>query len=251
MSTIRSQPTIVRIVTMPGCSATTCADPRGLGALGQRTHRGQHRVGGRGRDDRDELALVGHVERVQAEQLARGPDRARDRDRRLVERPCPRWTPAAISLSADGEAAARGVAQHVDVGLDRERSPRPGRRGAAVSEAISTSNSSPSRTLMIATPWRPIGPDRMTASPGRRAVRGRGARRRGTTPMPAVFTNSLSAAPRPTTLVSPVTISAPACRRGRGRGRRDRRAAPRAAAPPRSRRRGRARRARRPSSRGR
>ena len=35
-----------------------------------------------------------------------------------------------------------------------------------VSDAISTSNSRPSRTLMIATPWSPIGPDRMTASPG-------------------------------------------------------------------------------------
>ena len=43
---------------------------------------------------------------------------------------------------------------------------------ACVSEAISTSNSRPSRTLMIATPWSPIGPDRISTSPGCRPVRG-------------------------------------------------------------------------------
>ena len=50
----------------------------------------------------------------------------------------------------------------------------------------------------------------MTTSPGR-ACRAEIATPRGTTPMPAVLTNSLSAAPRSTTLVSPVTMVTPAC----------------------------------------
>ena len=78
-----------------------------------------------------------------------------------------------------------------------------------MSDAISTSNSSPSRTLMIATPCSPIGPDSRTASPGR-ARSAPSATPSGTTPMPAVLTNSRSAAPRPTTLVSPVTTCTPA-----------------------------------------
>ena len=43
---------------------------------------------------------------------------------------------------------------------------------ACVSDVISTSNSRPSRTLMIATPWSPIGPDRISDVAGRRPVRG-------------------------------------------------------------------------------
>ena len=80
---------------------------------------------------------------------------------------------------------------------------------ACVSEVISTSNSRPSRTLMIATPWSPIGPDRISTSPGA-ARSAEGATPSGTRPTPEVLTNSRSAAPRPTTLVSPVTMRAPA-----------------------------------------
>ena len=46
---------------------------------------------------------------------------------------------------------------------------------------------------MIATPWSPIGPDRITTSPGA-ARSADGATPSGTRPMPAVLTNSLSAA---------------------------------------------------------
>ena len=57
-----------------------------------------------------------------------------------------------------------------------------------------------------------------------RAVRRRARRRCGITPMPVVVMNSLSQAPRCTTLVSPVTISTPASPRGlRHRARRSRR----------------------------
>ena len=63
--------------------------------------------------------------------------------------------------------------------------------------------------LMTATPWSPIGPLRMTASPGA-ARSADGATPSGTSPMPAVLTNSRSAEPRSTTLVSPVTIRTPA-----------------------------------------
>ena len=48
----------------------------------------------------------------------------------------------------------------------------------------------------------------MTTSPGR-AWPAEIATPHGTTPIPAVLTNNLSAAPRSTTLVSPVTMATP------------------------------------------
>ena len=72
---------------------------------------------------------------------------------------------------------------------------------------------------MIVMPWSPMVPLSSTTSPGRArspAISTPG----GTRPTPAVLMNSLSALPRSTTLVSPVTICTPACS-GRGRHRGD------------------------------
>jgi hypothetical protein len=115
---------------------------------------------------------------------------------------------AAISLSADERPPRVGSRRTRTSGSTASTAPtRP--LSACVSEAISTSNSRPSRTLMIATPWSPIGPDRITTSPGL-ARSADGPTPSGTRPIPAVFTKRRSAAPRPTTFVSPVTIRAPA-----------------------------------------
>ena len=56
-------------------------------------------------------------------------------------------------------------------------------------------------------PWSPIVPESSTRSPGRT---GANSRPRGMTPTPAVVMNRPSAAPRGTTLVSPVTTCTPA-----------------------------------------
>ena len=62
---------------------------------------------------------------------------------------------------------------------------------AALSVIIWVPNSSPSRTLMIAIPWTPIGPLTMITSPTS-ARRGWMSTPAGTCPMPAVFTYTWS-----------------------------------------------------------
>ncbi len=65
------------------------------------------------------------------------------------------------------------------------------------------------RAIRMAAPWSPSTPFVITTSPGR-AWPAETDTPRGTTPIPAVLMNSLSAAPRSTTLVSPVTMATPA-----------------------------------------
>ena len=208
MSTIRSLPTIVRMVTMPGMIGDDRADAGRSGALraGPASRPGPRRRRRPARRPRACPRWRRGTGRGRASRRRRGPGPGSGSP--PPRGPCRRRRSSAISLSAD------------------ERPPRVGSRrtwtpgstasiaatsplSACVSEAISTSNSRPSRTLMIATPWRPIGPDRMTASPGR-ARSADGATPSGTSPIPAVLTKSRSAAPRPTTFVSPVTIATPA-----------------------------------------
>ena len=78
-----------------------------------------------------------------------------------------------------------------------------------MSLVISLSKAKPSRTAMMAMPWRPSGPLTTTASPGR-AFAGSGAKPSWRVPTPVVFTNMPSAFPRSTTFVSPVTRRTPA-----------------------------------------
>ncbi len=92
------------------------ADARGLRALRVAPHRGEHGGGGLGRDRGDELAFVGHVQRVQAEQFAGRLDLRQHGDRGLVE------IDADARLLRDlvergCQAAARRVAQHVHAAL--------------------------------------------------------------------------------------------------------------------------------------
>ena len=78
-----------------------------------------------------------------------------------------------------------------------------------MSDSISASSSNSSRASMIAEPCSPIGPDTMIRSPGRSPAVDSSARG-SSTPTPVVQTYILSAWPRSTTLVSPVTICTPA-----------------------------------------
>ena len=75
------------------------------------------------------------------------------------------------------------------------------------------------RAQRAATGWRRrdrrSSPRRGSRRPARTCARAELRRPRGTTPMPDVLMKSLSAAPRPTTLVSPVTIGDARARRGR------------------------------------
>ena len=83
-------------------------------------------------------------------------------------------------------------------------------RGAQ-SLSSSVEKCSPSRLLMMAIPWSPIDPDRITLSPGAMFAP-EIFTPDGIFPIPAVLMYSLSTLPRLTTLVSPVTICTPASR---------------------------------------
>ena len=94
MSTMRVPPRAVSSSTSPAGSARTSPSEDGLPAEGVRTKRGERLVGRFGGHDRDQLALVRHVERIDPEDLAGGRDRGPDGQRALVEddreRPPPR-----------------------------------------------------------------------------------------------------------------------------------------------------------------
>ena len=91
------------------------ADQRGVVPQWMRTHRRQQ-LGcvGTGADG-DQLALVGHVERVQSQQFAGGCHYRFDRNRALLQHHADPGL-AGNFVQGGGEAAARGVAQAADVG---------------------------------------------------------------------------------------------------------------------------------------
>ena len=74
MSTIRLPPNEVRSATMPCGSGTISPTTVASAPCGCWSQGGDCRVGFIGRDDRDELALVRDVQRVDAEHVARAED---------------------------------------------------------------------------------------------------------------------------------------------------------------------------------
>ena len=210
-------PPIVREVTLPAgrsrtwpISVAPCADrmaaEEGEGALDA--------VRG---DEGDEAALIGDVERVEAEELAGRahilPDRNRgSRRSRWSSRPSRRSRPARWR---DRRASGRaGNGRRIPPSIRA----RTGSTSGAQSLSMADSKPSPSRVAITAMPWRPMSPLTITASPGRTLCGSIGARAR-IRPTPAVLMNSPSALPRSTTLVSPVTMRTPAagrCRAHRG-----------------------------------
>jgi hypothetical protein len=160
-----------------------------------------------GRHERHELALVGHVERVEPQDLAGAADGVVHGDGGLVEEDADAAV-SAISLTA--------LATPPRVGSRRtwRSGPRAARRRWTMSrreaESVSSvvSNSSPSRTLMMAMPWLAMGPLTRTASPGRARL-GAISIPGGMRPTPVVLMKTPSPFPRSTTLVSPVTMRTP------------------------------------------
>ena len=210
MSTIRRPPNTVRIVTRPGSPECDPSDdcralPERMGA--QRRERGVRLVR---RHDHDDLALVGEIERVEAENLAECLDLFADRRRALVDLDCRLCDASAISL--------RTVASPPRVASRMKRTPGAAASSAAISPcsgaqslSIGVSSAMSPRAHRIAAPWSPSRPLTSTASPGRARSAPRSTPSR-ITPMPVVVRKSLSQAPLCTTLVSPVTMATPASR---------------------------------------
>ena len=155
MSTMRVPPKVVSSTTMPSGSALISPTTAALRADRVRPQRGQGRVRLVGGDDRDELALVGHVERVDAEQVAgrahggsrsgAGLRRARRpgwwpwparctpcRARRGWGRAASGWPGAAWRSGLHQVAERRGVG--ADVRLEREVAARQHHRHAVVGD---------------------------------------------------------------------------------------------------------------------
>ena len=103
MSTIRVPPNEVRSTTMPCGSARMSPIERRIGPERMAAERLERCIGLRRRDDRQELAFVGDVERIDAEQVAGPGDGRIDRQRSLVEHD--RQSGVASELVADGSDA--------------------------------------------------------------------------------------------------------------------------------------------------
>ena len=135
MSTIRLPPKAVsRAATRPGGLGADLADERGLGAERMRRSRSSALVGRLRRDDRDELALVGDVERVDAEDLAGADDRGPERQRRLLEHDR-ELAPAGRARSAPSRgrrASGRAASEPPGSELEQRRGQLVDRRGVAL-----------------------------------------------------------------------------------------------------------------------
>ena len=208
MSTIRVPPKLVSSTTMASGSATISPIRAASAPSGCARSAASAASASSGATTATHLALVGDVQRVDAEQVARAHDRRCDRQQRLVEHD--REVGVAREFVAHrGDTAARRIAHPArrrcglskrfdelaerrrvgaDVGVEHR-----GRRGRA---------SPPCRD-------RRSLPDSSTTSPGR-TCSGPSWRPAGSTPTPAVVMYRPSAAPLPTTFVSPVTSVTPA-----------------------------------------
>ena len=143
------------------------ADERGVSSQRVGSHDFHQAAGIIGRNDGDQLALVGDIERVEPQHLARSPHLATDGNGGLARR-TPTFDAAASSFKVldtpprVGSRMARIPGQASSIALAR---PFKG----AVSLSSTVSNSIPSRTDMMAMPWSPIVPDTTIWSPGRAA----------------------------------------------------------------------------------
>ncbi len=156
-------------------------------------------------DDGEQPAFVGHVEGVEAEQLAGAAHGFADDGGRLVEHDA---DGRRVARSRSGRSPRRRASDRAGSGSRRPaRACRATSRcRGAVSLATGVSSSRSARAAMMAMPCSAMVPARITTSPGR-ADRRRSYRACSTTPMPVVVTKLPSALPRSTTLVSPVTSS--------------------------------------------
>ena len=115
MSTIRLPPYEVIPRTAPaGCSATSpmmhASSPPGV-----RSQRIESGVGGFGRDDREELAFVGDVQRIESQQLAGAAHGIAHRNL-LFEKHDAQAAIASQFVQRGGDTAARGIAHPANAG---------------------------------------------------------------------------------------------------------------------------------------
>ena len=164
MSTTLIPPMRLRKYTLPGCSPTTspmiaASLPSGCARIVARTS-----LRARARDDGEEFSLVRDVERIESENFACAADRLGERNLRFVQANADRAV-AAISFSV--------LASPPRVGSRKTCTPHPPHQqraatmscSGAESDSSAVSNSSPSRTDMIAMPCSAIAPLIRTTSP--------------------------------------------------------------------------------------
>ena len=160
----------------------------------------------------EQLAFVGDVERIDAENLAGAGDRGPNGDRRLLDHDAAASGACKLVECRRGHAAARRIAHPVQCSAAAGSEQGGGELvegGIALDLAFELELAA--RTTSTAIPWSAIVPDNSTRSPGRTSPAPRCACA-GTRPMPAVVMYRPSALPRSTTFVSPVAIGTPASR---------------------------------------
>ena len=171
---------VVSSTTMPFGLGGDLADPRGAGAERVGAQRGERGIGLVGRDDRDDLALVGDVERVDARAGRRRPLTAGSTGSSVSSSTTARSVSRASSLQTVPTPPRVGSrSQRVD-GAASSRASTSSPSGA-VSERMSASRARSPRASITAMPWSAIVPETSTTSPGRTRS-GPSARPAGTTP---------------------------------------------------------------------
>ena len=136
------------------------ADDGGVPAERMRAHLGEDGIGHLGADDGEQLAFVGDVERVEAEDLAGAADRFAHGDGRARCSSMPTLARLAISLSVVAAPPRVGSRRQwmksgpLADGVASMAATRP--FSEAQSLSIAPSNSRPSRCDMMAMPWSPM-----------------------------------------------------------------------------------------------
>lgn len=165
MSTILVPPNPVRNTTLSAGSVTISPTSAASAPSGCDRSASSPAAASSGRDDGDELALVGDVERVDAEQLAGAVHHGRHREPILVEQhPEATGLGQFVAHRAHPALVASRI-QRVD-GAAAINSSTSGLR-QAVSEWMSASMARSPRASITAMPWSPIDPDNSSLSPGR------------------------------------------------------------------------------------
>ena len=232
-SITRLPPKLVCTSTIPGGSVRTSPISAASSQPGTLRSASQRLVGRLGRDERDQLALVRDVHRVDPEDLggaghrraAPGSSPSRTiiaTDEARASSLSTEATPPRVASRMQRSSGPTALEQRVDGGPQRAR---VGLDRRVELELVAREHD---RRAVLADAAREQDP---VAGPQRRRATGvaRGSRR----PMPVVQTYMPSAWPRSTTFVSPATICTPAAARGRARSPRPRRAGRRPPAPPR------------------
>ena len=183
MSTMRVPPNEVSRTTMPSRLGRDLADPVARAPSGWARRAASAASASSGGDDGDHLALVGDVERIDAEQVAGPVDGRVDRQQRLVEHDGQVGSPGPARCTPCRPRRGSGRAASGSPGAASSRASTSSPTGA-VSERMSASRARSPRASITAMPWSAMVPDTSTTSPGC-TCSGPSVRPAGTTPTPA------------------------------------------------------------------